>query len=231
MAYFNCLAALLLFPVLFVGCDGDGSATLPEDDPGTNIVEIREYMGEKLSGTSSMRENSIRGPQEIDIDTWRLKVEGLVDHPREFTYQELLERERVKRVVWLHCVDGWSAKILWEGFSLSKLFDEAGARNEATYALFYAHDGYHNFLTTSFIRSNDILAATHANGKPLRGDRGFPLHIVSQSKYGYKWCKWVTRIVLAGNTQGAGFYENSGYPAEGNVGDWFYDPDESRLTP
>ena len=51
-----------------------------------------------LTSASSMRENSIKGPQVVDIDSWRLKVEGLVDTPREFTYEELLARDKAKAI-------------------------------------------------------------------------------------------------------------------------------------
>lgn len=217
-----CVApALLLLPFV---CCGGGPATAPADDNSPPVVEIREYMGERLHSTNDMRENSIKGPQPVDIESWRLSVEGLVDSPLEFTYDDLLARERVKRIVWVHCVDGWSAKILWEGFSLRELLDEAGARNEARYAVFHGADGFHNYLTVSFIRVNDIIVAHHANGAPLRENRGFPLHVVAQSKYGYKWCKWLTRIVLTDSADGSGYYENSGYSREGDVGDHPYDP-------
>ena len=128
MALLSRYTYILLIPLLLAACNGSDIATLPVDDSDSNIVEIREYEGEKLSSTGSMRENSLLGPQEIDIDSWRLKVEGLVDRPREYTYQQLLDRTKLKRVVWLHCVDGWSAKILWEGFSLGKLLKKAFTR-------------------------------------------------------------------------------------------------------
>ena len=229
-SYYRISAFLLIIP-LIAGCGGRDFTNPDAGSSGDGVAEISEYMGEPLTATWRMHLTSIGGVPEIDIDSWRLRVEGLVDTPREFTYDELLAREKVSRVVWLHCVDGWSAKILWEGFSLRDLFDEVGIQNQASYAMFYAADGFHNYLTVSFIRVNDIIAATHANGRPLRTDRGFPLHIISMSKYGYKWCKWVTRIVLSDSPEDGGTYENTGYPRDGNVGDSYYDPDESLLTP
>lgn len=231
MTFHSRLAALMLLPVLLTGCGKSDSTTLTDADNGNTTPELNEYQGEKLSSIASFQENSVRGPQHIDIDTWRLKIEGMVDHPREYTYDELLARERVKRVIWLHCVEGWSVKILWEGFVLSKLFDEVGVQNQATHALFYGVDGFSNYHTLNYIRVNDIMAATHANGKPLREDRGFPLQIIAKGKYGYKWCKWVTRIVFTDGPQNAGTYENSGYPRDGNVGESFYNPNENLLKP
>ncbi len=223
--------AVYLSLLLAVLACGSGDSATPDLAPTTTVVEIADYMGEKLTSTTGMRENSIKGPQVVDIDSWRLKVDGLVDTPREFTYEELLAREVVRRVVWLHCVDGWSARILWEGFSLTKLLEEVGVKLHARHAVFYAEDGYQSFLSLNYIKANDIIAATHANGKPLRVDRGFPLHVISQSKYGYKWCKWVTRIELVEDASLAGFYENQGYSRGGDVGDHYYNPDEGRLQP
>ncbi len=230
MARLSLKALPAFLPLLIIACGG-GDSTSPVRDDGPVVVEIFEYMGEKLTSTTKMRENSIKGKQIVDIDSWRLKVDGLVDNPREFTYEELLALAPVKRIVWLHCVEGWSAKILWEGFSLKQLFEEVVVKNNARHAVFYSVDGYHNYLSVNYIQVNDIIAATHANGKPLAASRGFPLHVISQSKYGYKWCKWVTRIELVEDGSQAGFYENGGYSREGNVGDHYYDPDENRLQP
>jgi len=223
--------ALFVILPLFTAACGGGNSTSPMQDNEPVVVEIFEYMGEKLTSVTKLRDNSIQGPQAVNINSWRLKVDGLVDNPREFTYEELLARDTIKRLVWLHCVDGWSAKILWEGFSLARLFEEVGVQISARHAIFYAEDGYHNYLSVNYITVNDIIVATHANGKPLSESRGFPLHVISQSKYGYKWCKWVTRIELVKDGSQAGFYENRGYPREGNVGEHYYDPDENRLRP
>jgi len=47
-------------------------------------VEIREYEGEDLSSINSFRENSIKGPQDVDIASYRLKITGLVDNPQSY---------------------------------------------------------------------------------------------------------------------------------------------------
>jgi len=130
-------AVLFFLPVLLSGC-GDNSATSPVDDSGAKVAEISEYGGQQLSSTDSMPENSLHGTQNVNIDTWQLKVEGMVDHPRKFTYDELLVRQRVTQVAWVHCVEGWSVRFFVEGFSLSRLFDDVGVRDEATHAQFYA---------------------------------------------------------------------------------------------
>ena len=51
-------------------------------------VEIREFQGQKLSSVNDFRENSIKGPQFVDIKDYKLSVTGLVKNPKEYTYAE-----------------------------------------------------------------------------------------------------------------------------------------------
>ncbi|HLA40308.1 MAG TPA: molybdopterin-dependent oxidoreductase, partial [Candidatus Glassbacteria bacterium] len=221
------LTPILLLACLPLSCGGGGGSDHlnPETrEPGTG--ELSEYNGIKLFSTIELRENSIKGPQKIDMTQWRLEITGLVNNPRSYTYEELRDRPTLKRVIWLHCVDGWSAKLLWEGFKLRDLLDEAGIQNTATHAKFYGYDGFKNWLSLNFIQVQDVMVATNANGLPLRVDRGYPLQVISEGKYGYKWCKWLVKIELTNNVENFGDYENSGYPVDGVVGSSYYKPIE-----
>ena len=35
----------------------------------------------------------------------------------------------------------------------------------------------------------------------LPADRGFPFQVVAESKFGYKWAKWITRMELSSERQ------------------------------
>jgi DMSO/TMAO reductase YedYZ molybdopterin-dependent catalytic subunit len=48
------------------------------------------------------------------------------------------------------------------------------------------------------------------NDITLPAERGFPFQVVAESKYGYKWAKWVTRIELSDNTNFRGYWETYG---------------------
>ena len=102
----------------------------PEPVDGTEAlesVEITEYEGENLSSIVAFRENSIKGPQYIDNETYRLVITGLVDEELEYTYDEVINSfQAFKKVVTLHCVEGWSVTILWEGILLKDLIADAG---------------------------------------------------------------------------------------------------------
>ncbi|MHB9004060.1 MAG: molybdopterin-dependent oxidoreductase [Coriobacteriia bacterium] len=202
------IAVLAAASILAAGCR-DRTLSDPAD---LGVVEVREYEGEDLSSITEFRENSIKGPQEVDRDTYRLKVTGLVDAPLSLTYRDVIDKQQsYKKVVRLSCVEGWSVNILWEGVRLSDLLDQAGADPDARVVIFRSVDGYSTSLPADYIRENDILLAYRMNDVELPPDRGFPFQLVAQEKWGYKWAKWITEIEVSDDTSFRGYWESRGY--------------------
>ena len=178
--------------------------------------EIREYQGKPLDPFNRGYDNSIRGPQHVDIKTYRLEVSGLVDTPQSLTYQEVLRLPIMKRAVTLHCVEGWDEHLLFEGVRLADLLALAKPRKGVRTVIFYAADGYSSSLSYDDAIRLDVMLASKINGRPLDAKRGFPFQVVAESKLGYKWVKWVTRIELSENPY-KGFWEQRGYDNEADV--------------
>ena len=180
--------------------------------------EIRDYEGQDLSSISDFRENSIKGPQQVNESTYRLTITGLVNQTVEYTYADVINGfQKYQKVVTLHCVEGWSVKILWAGFLLKDLLNEAGISPEAVVVIFYAYDGYSTSLPLNYVLDNDILIAYKMNGLTLPPERGFPFQLVAESKYGYKWIKWITQIELSNNTDYLGYWESRGFSNDANL--------------
>jgi len=212
------IVIVLFFVALMAGCTALDSP-LPS-------AEVREYQGEKLSSIHDFRENSIFGPQRVDLATYRLKITGLVDRELSLTYQEIIEGfSSHQKVVTLHCVEGWDVTILWNGFLLSDLLLTAGVRSEAKIAIFYAADGFTTTLPLEYLQSKQILLAYQMNGLALPANRGFPFQLVAEAKYGYKWIKWVTKVELSDNLNYRGYYEIHGFSNEADL------PQESTASP
>jgi DMSO/TMAO reductase YedYZ molybdopterin-dependent catalytic subunit len=182
-----------------------------------DYVEVTEYQGQDLSSINDFRENSIKGPQYINIENYTLIIEGLVDQEKTYTYDEVLDHENYEKVVTLNCVEGWSVTILWEGVLLKDLLDEAGINPQANTVIFYAHDGYSSSLPLDYIIDNNILLAYKMNGVTLPPERGFPFQLVAESKLGYKWVKWITSIELSDDKDYRGFWESRGYSNEADI--------------
>jgi len=181
-------------------------------------VEIREYEGEKLSSIDDFRENSIKGPQFIDNENYRLVVTGLVNNEIKYTDGDVISNHQLfEKVVALHCVEGWDVTILWEGVLVKDLIEEAGVDSGAKVVIFYAYDGYSTSLPLDYIINNDILMAYKMNGVVLPPERGFPFQLVAENKYGYKWIKWVTQIELSDNVDYRGYWESRGFSNDADL--------------
>jgi DMSO/TMAO reductase YedYZ molybdopterin-dependent catalytic subunit len=174
--------------------------------------EIRDYQGESLASIADVQENAIKGTQFINASTYHLEITGFVNKTVEYTYDQVINFQKYQKVVTLYCVEGWSAKILWEGFLVNDLLKEAGVNSSAVGAIFYASDGYSTELPLDYITNNNIILAYKMNGVVIPPERGFPFELVAESQYGYKWIKWVTKIELTDNPDYLGWWESRGYP-------------------
>jgi len=194
--------------------------TLANDEEAPSAiqeVEIDEYQGERLGSVTDFRENSIKGVQQIDPETYVLRVDGLVDQTSTWTMPELAEFARAAKLVTIHCVEGWSVKALWEGIPLTALFDRVRPTAEANTVIFHAADGYTTSLPLDFVVARNLIIADHINGIVLPPANGFPFQLVAEDKWGYKWIRWLTRIELSNDPDYRGFWERRGYSNSGDT--------------
>jgi len=179
-------------------------------------VEINEYQGEKLGSINDFRENSIKGVQRVDRESYQLEIGGLVEESKKLSYSEVLELTTYQKVVQLNCVEGWSVKGLWKGVLIKDLLGELEIKPEAKTIIFYATDGYSTSFPLDYILDQDILMAYNLNDVELPAERGFPFQLVAEQKWGYKWVKWITKIELSDDENYKGFWESRGYNNNGD---------------
>ena len=98
-----------------------GFLSMGQDNPGVQRVEIKEYQGQKLGSVNDFIENSIRGVQTVDPETYQLTIDGLVAEPASYSYAQLQSMSHTAKLVTIHCVEGWSVKALWDGIALPGL--------------------------------------------------------------------------------------------------------------
>jgi DMSO/TMAO reductase YedYZ molybdopterin-dependent catalytic subunit len=187
-------------------------------------VEVREYEGVDLSSINDFRENSIKGPQHVDMGSYQLKITGLVTNPKTYTYDEVINsHQNYQKVVALNCVEGWRVTILWEGLLVKDLLAEATPLPTANVVIFHAYDGYTTSLPLDYITSKDIMIAYKMNDVVLPPERGFPFELVAESKWGYKWIKWITEIELSDDINYRGYWEQRGYSNSGDLNKGFFE--------
>lgn len=178
--------------------------------------EMTEYEGIPLNTFFREYDNSIEGPQSVDLDAYRLDVAGLVENPLSMTYNEVLKHEWQTRLVTLFCVEGWQERLVFEGVRVADILSVARPTAGVTTIIFHAVDGYTTSLPYEDVERLDLMLAAKINGLELDEMRGMPFQLVAQSKQGYKWIKWLTKIELSSEPY-AGFWEVRGYSNEAEV--------------
>lgn len=122
---------------------------------------------------------------------------SLARHPLARVSGDLLERLGPRDVrADFHCVTTWSVTgLLWRGVPLRQVLDAVGITEApAPYAVARGSDGqWASFLWEDLV-ADDVLLATHLDGRPLDVRHGAPLRLVTPSQYGYKNVKHLTML-------------------------------------
>lgn len=152
---------------------------------------------------------------EIDADTYRLEVTGLVQNPRNYTLDELYSLPQKDILLTIECIGNSKNGIListanWTGFVLADLLDSLNASWKATEVRFYAADGYFASATMNEVKSKNVIGALYMNGVPIPPLHGFPLRIINPGYHGVKQPAWVTKIEVL-NTPVQDYWEQLGW--------------------
>ncbi|MGC4758920.1 molybdopterin-dependent oxidoreductase [Micromonospora trifolii] len=138
---------------------------------------------------------------QVDVETWRLTVDGAVDRPRTWTFDDLLARGLVERDITLNCVSNevggpYIGTARWTGIPLAPLLREAGIRAGQNQLVSRSVEGMTiGTPLEAILDGRDALLAVAMNGEPLPLEHGFPVRMLVPGLYGYVGaCKWLTSM-------------------------------------
>ncbi len=158
------------------------------------------------------------GAIELAKPDYRLMINGLVDQPLVFTYEDLERFPRINRVFFCECAANtgmeWAGAQLngaqfthgmihnmeYSGVPLRTLLEEAGVKPEGKWIYVEGADASSNGRSIPLEKAlDDVLVAFKANGEALRKEQGYPVRLVVPGWEGNMWIKWLRRIeVLEG---------------------------------
>jgi DMSO/TMAO reductase YedYZ molybdopterin-dependent catalytic subunit len=203
---------------LIVGCTPGGQSA--------KVAEPSTTLGDRVEGTAP--DEIIITPNDdfyltffqdpnpaVDINVWRLEIDGLVDTPISLSYDEVLALPAVEEMRTLECIGNpvggnLIGNAIWKGFLLDELLQQVGVQPEAIRAQFGAVDGYWTSVDLEWITQPGVLMAYQMNGEPLPPKHGFPLRILMPGLYGQKMPKWITNIRFTDKIVD-GFWEGRGW--------------------
>jgi sulfoxide reductase catalytic subunit YedY len=133
---------------------------------------------------------------------YRLRVDGLVENPREFSYAELKAMPKQEQITEHFCIQGWSGVAKWGGVPMRHILDIVRPAPEARYAVFYSFadgpDGgiYYDVHNMRNMRHELTILAYEMNGATLPVLHGAPLRLRCENELGFKMVKWIRAIEI-----------------------------------
>ena len=160
----------------------------------------------------------------VDVESWELRITGMVETPYTLTYGELLDLATEEEYVTLCCVSNdvggdliGNAK--WQGIPLADVLNRAGIADEATQIVGRSVDGFSvGFPREVAFDGRPVLVAVGMNGEPLPFKHGFPARLVVSGLYGYvSATKWLQEIELTTWEDFDGYWIPRGWSKEGPI--------------
>jgi DMSO/TMAO reductase YedYZ molybdopterin-dependent catalytic subunit len=151
-----------------------------------------------------------RAPQKLPAN-WKLKVKGLVEHPFELTWEELLALPRTTITSDIHCVTTWSRyDNTWEGVHIREILQRAKPLPEAKFVMEHSWTDYTTNLPLADLDDDDAIIALKHDGQELAAEHGGPVRLVVPKLYFYKSAKWLDGFEFMEHDR-PGFWERRGY--------------------
>jgi DMSO/TMAO reductase YedYZ molybdopterin-dependent catalytic subunit len=149
-----------------------------------------------------------------DLARWSFTINGEVDTPRTWSWDELRKLPAETITVDIHCVTKWSKLDTgWTGVSVDTLME--GVDTAAEYAVAYSDGGYTTNMPLEEISGHKAWVAYEYDGQPLHPEHGGPARLLVPHLYLWKSAKWVRGTILK-NVDEPGFWESNGYNNHGD---------------
>ncbi len=183
-----------------------------------NFWRSSEYVGKTREGRYKTFYIQYYKPfRRIERMGWRLKVRGLCEKPQEFSLEALKALPRIKQTSRIKCVECWSAKAEWEGFSLLDLEKAVQPRPEVLGVIFRCADTYVEYLSLKEMHHERTLLVHTMNQEPLSDEHGFPMRVIIPFKYGYKSPKAILEIEFVDRPKRGTWTQIGPYSTDGTI--------------
>jgi DMSO/TMAO reductase YedYZ molybdopterin-dependent catalytic subunit len=147
----------------------------------------------------------------LRAEDWSLRIDGLVDHARAWTWDEIHKLPPSTYNGDIHCVTTWSKLgTSFGGVSVDDLFAQVGVRPEATHVIAWSVTGYTTNLPIEHVTGGKAWIVWEHEGKPLPPEHGGPVRMLVPHLYFWKSAKWIGGIRLLDHDE-PGFWEQRGY--------------------
>jgi DMSO/TMAO reductase YedYZ molybdopterin-dependent catalytic subunit len=145
----------------------------------------------------------------VALDEWSFMIDGAVDDPASWTWEEMRALPAETVTVDIHCVTKWSKlDTTWTGVSIDTLLE--GIETEAEYVTAWCDGDYTTNVPLEDLTGGRAWLAYEFGGEPLDPEHGGPARLLVPHLYFWKSAKWVRGLTLTLEDE-PGFWEAAGY--------------------
>lgn len=160
----------------------------------------------------------------VNIETWSVRIHGLVDRVLELTYDDLRRRPQIERTITICCVSNevggpYIGTAVWQGVALADVLRDAGVQPDAEQVFSRSIDGWScGFPVAAALDGREALIAIGMNGEPLPLRHGFPARLIVPGLYGYvSATKWLSEIEINRWENAEGYWIPRGWAREAPI--------------
>lgn len=185
--------------------------------PETRFYDIRNIDG-PYTPADQFFTTQHHGHPQIDGNSFRLKVTGLVDRPKELSLSDIKALGETELVAAFECsgnspraMQALASNARWTGVPLKKVLDSVGVKPNGREVVFFGGDSgteevefrgrkyeveqqYGRSMSVDDAMDANPFIATGMEGKPLSVHQGFPLRLIVPGWYGAPNVKWLSNV-------------------------------------
>ena len=187
-------------------------------DPATAVRRLIPVskLGSWLTPSEDVYVVAHMGIANVDVTRWRLTVDGLVDRPLVFDYEQLTRLPAREITAVIECFGNpiepdvptrRVGNVVWRGVPLTEILTIAGVQPNAQHVWLEGLDSgsFANVYSASYVKDlpleralePDVLLAWEMNGEPLTAEHGFPVRAFVPGYFGTNSVKWLSHVHLA----------------------------------
>jgi DMSO/TMAO reductase YedYZ molybdopterin-dependent catalytic subunit len=183
-----------------------GETSGPAQSPPQAVLEARfpavPGTRPELTSTADFYRIDINTvPPQVDGSTWRLKLDGLVDHPLTLSLEELRAMPAQSQAITLECISNpvggdLISTAVFTGVPFKLVLQQAGLQTGAQAVDMQAVDGFYESVPMAEAMDERTLLVYEMNGAPLPAAHGYPLRIYIPNHFGMKQPKWLQNMTV-----------------------------------
>ena len=199
-------------------------ASLPPVSDSLSPSEISQDASFITPNSDFYRIDTALSFPNVNLETWKLRIHGLVDQEITLSYADIAAMPQVEKVITICCVSNevggpYIGNAVWQGVYLKDLLMQAGVKPEAQQLFSRSLDGWTcGFPIEVALDGRDALLAIGMNGEPLPLANGFPARLIVPGIYGYvSATKWLSEIEVNKWSDAEGYWIPRGWARDAPI--------------